>query len=76
VAKKSKDQISRERAERWQRYGVLGQSRYGIAALERIITDETAPPDLRVDAAEVKRYYNNLITQYKKHLKVKEINNV
>ena len=76
MAKKSKDQISRERAERWQRYGTLGQARYGEAALDRIITDKTATASLITEALAVKKRYNNLIAEYKKHLQIKEPSNV
>ncbi len=74
--KKTAKEISAERTARWMRYGTLGQSKYGIAALQRIIDDPTAPPGLRVDAEEVKKHYNNLIRQYRAHLKVKETTNV
>ena len=66
--KKSPDQVALERKARWLRYGIIGQARYGNAALNRIISDTCTPNHIRAEAIEIQSNYNNLMKLYKEYL--------
>jgi uncharacterized protein (UPF0147 family) len=68
---KSADRVAVERKERWQRYGRIGQARYGITALTGILEDTTVPGPIRLKAMYIRDDLNTLMQQYKDHLNVK-----
>lgn len=60
---------SLSRAQRWRRFAVLGQIKYGEAALRAISRDSMCPPAVRNEAEQVLSKVENLMTKYKETLK-------
>lgn len=58
-----------ENKVRWMRFAVLGQIKYGEAALRAISRDTKCPPALRDEAREVLDKVNDLMTKYRETLK-------
>lgn len=61
--------LSSLRAQRWMRFAVLGQIKYGEAALRSISRDSMCPPAVRNEAEQVLSKVVNLMIKYKETLK-------
>ena len=59
----------RDNAARWRRFAVLGQIKYGQAALRAMSKDAKCPPAIRLEATELLHKTENLMTKYKETLK-------
>ena len=58
----------RDNAARWRRFAVLGQIKYGEAALRSISRDPKCP-SLHTEARDILIDIENLMTKYKETLK-------
>jgi len=58
----------RENKVRWMRFAVLGQIKYGEAALRAIARDPKCP-SLHIEARDILIDIENLMTKYKETLK-------
>lgn len=59
----------RDNAARWRRFAVLGQIKYGEAALRAISRDPKCPSAVRNEAEQVLSKIENLMIKYRETLK-------
>jgi hypothetical protein len=59
----------RDNAARWRRFAVLGQIKYGEAALRSISRDPKCSPAVRDEAEQVLSKVENLMIKYRETLK-------